>query len=71
MAENVPPVKAGTANGDATAGVPFYEKQRQHLKELIARRRALEKRLVSVRSLLIHPDILHHPAFPTWFSSSS
>jgi hypothetical protein len=53
MAENVPPVKPGTENGDATAGVPFYEKQRQHLKELITRRRALEKRLVSVEALLV------------------
>ncbi len=37
-------------NGDTTsssaAGIPFYEKQRQHLKELIGRRRALEKKLV-------------------------
>ncbi len=35
------------ANGEAAAaGIPFYEKQRQHLKDLIARRRALEKRIV-------------------------
>ena len=41
------PAKAGTA-GDtaAAAGIPFYEKRRQELKELIARKRALEKRLV-------------------------
>lgn len=41
-----PPKSAGA--GDAAAGIPFYEKQRQHLKELIARKRALEKRLVLV-----------------------
>ncbi|KAL2127820.1 hypothetical protein VTI74DRAFT_10121 [Chaetomium olivicolor] len=29
----------------AQAGIPFYEKQRQHLKELITRRRMLEKKL--------------------------
>jgi hypothetical protein len=42
----------GTGTGDANtasssaAGIPFYEKQRQHLKELIAKKRALEKKLV-------------------------
>ena len=35
-----------TASSSAAAGIPFYEKQRLHLKELIARRRALEKKLV-------------------------
>lgn len=37
------------ANGgtgvDVPAGMPFYEKSRQRLKELLARRRALEKQL--------------------------
>lgn len=28
-------------------GIPYYEKQRQHLKELIGRKRALEKKIVS------------------------
>ena len=52
MAENQTPKPAGpnAASGDAAgssaAGIPFYEKQRQHLKELISRRRALEKKLV-------------------------
>ena len=52
MAENQAPKPAGpnAASGDAAgssaAGIPFYEKQRQHLKELISRRRALEKKLV-------------------------
>jgi len=44
MTEQNPPKSAGA--GDAAAGIPFYEKQRQHLKELIARKRTLEKRLV-------------------------
>jgi chromatin modification-related protein EAF6 len=48
MAENVPP-KTGATNGDAAAGIPFYEKQRQHLKELITRKRALEKKIVRLR----------------------
>ncbi|KAK0657204.1 histone acetyltransferase subunit NuA4-domain-containing protein [Cercophora newfieldiana] len=43
--QNNPPKSAGA--GDAAAGIPFYEKQRQHLKELIARKRALEKRLAA------------------------
>ncbi|KAK4449256.1 histone acetyltransferase subunit NuA4-domain-containing protein [Podospora aff. communis PSN243] len=43
--QNNPPKSAGA--NDAAAGIPFYEKQRQHLKELIARKRALEKRLAA------------------------
>jgi hypothetical protein len=46
--QNNPPKSAGAS--DAAAGIPFYEKQRQHLKELIARKRALEKRLVQLPS---------------------
>ena len=42
---NGPNGNNGDANSSA-AGIPFYEKQRQHLKELIGRRRALEKKLV-------------------------
>lgn len=57
-AGNGPKVAAGTAgpNGtgagatdaaaSSTAGIPFYEQQRKQLKELILRRRALEKKLV-------------------------
>jgi len=30
----------------AGAGIPFYEKQRQHLRELLNRRRLLERKLV-------------------------
>ncbi|KAK0731256.1 histone acetyltransferase subunit NuA4-domain-containing protein [Lasiosphaeris hirsuta] len=48
MAENATPKPAGAgANDTAAAGIPFYEKQRQHLKELIARKRALEKRIAT------------------------
>ena len=34
-------------NGGGGGGIPNYESQRQHLKELITRKRALEKRIVS------------------------
>ncbi|KAL2144420.1 hypothetical protein VTI28DRAFT_9157 [Corynascus sepedonium] len=59
-AGNGPKVAAGTAgpNGagagatdaaaSSTAGIPFYEQQRKQLKELILRRRALEKKLAAV-----------------------
>jgi len=43
MAENAPP--AGGTSGDAP-GLPYYEKSRQHLKELLAKRRNLERQLV-------------------------
>jgi len=36
----------GDTAASSAAGIPFYEKQRQYLKELIARRRTLEKKLV-------------------------
>ncbi|KAK4042404.1 histone acetyltransferase subunit NuA4-domain-containing protein [Parachaetomium inaequale] len=44
---------AGGGTGDANtasssaAGIPFYEKQRQYLKDLIAKKRALEKKLAA------------------------
>ncbi|RFU32002.1 hypothetical protein B7463_g4301, partial [Scytalidium lignicola] len=43
MAENVPPA---SANGDVP-GQPFYEKTRQHLKELLHKRRLLERSLTA------------------------
>ena len=57
MAENATPKAAGVVNGgDSAAGVPFYEKQRQHLKELIAKKKALDARIVSET---IHPSLTH------------
>jgi chromatin modification-related protein EAF6 len=41
-----------TANSSA-AGIPYYEKQRQHLKELIFKRKQLEKKLVCFYSPFI------------------
>ncbi|KAK3300054.1 histone acetyltransferase subunit NuA4-domain-containing protein [Chaetomium fimeti] len=59
MTGNVPPggnTKSAGANGpggdaassSSAAGIPFYEKQRQQLKELISRKRTLEKKLSSI-----------------------
>jgi chromatin modification-related protein EAF6 len=55
MTENAPPGVGGAPgvagnNPGAAAGIPYYEKQRQHLRDMIARKRALEKRLVSSSS---------------------
>lgn len=47
------PAKSGAATDTAAAGIPFYEKRRQDLKELIAKKRALEKRLVRAP---VHPS---------------
>ncbi|KAM7205805.1 NuA4 domain containing protein [Naviculisporaceae sp. PSN 640] len=46
-------VGGGAAGGNNTAagaggGIPYYEKQRQHLKELINRKRTLEKKIVTL-----------------------
>lgn len=41
----------GASGGNAAAGpggIPYYEKQRQYLKELINRKRTLEKKIVSI-----------------------
>lgn len=47
------PAKSGAATDTTAAGIPFYEKRRQDLKELIAKKRALEKRLVRAP---VHPS---------------
>lgn len=36
------------AGADAPGGLPFYEQSRTQLKSLLAKRRELEKKLVSV-----------------------
>lgn len=41
-------LKMGTTDG--AAGIPYYEKQRQHLKELLNKKKLLEKRLVRLLS---------------------
>jgi chromatin modification-related protein EAF6 len=58
--------KSAGANGSgdgvsssSAAGIPFYEKQRQHLKELITRKRTLEKRLVRFPP----PPRVSHPSY--------
>ncbi len=51
MTENNAP--KGVSAKEAVAGVPFYERQRQHLKELISKRRLLEKRIVSASLLFL------------------
>ncbi|CCC11578.1 unnamed protein product [Sordaria macrospora k-hell] len=38
-------LKMGTTDG--AAGIPYYEKQRQHLKELLNKKKLLEKRLLA------------------------
>ncbi|KAL0474502.1 histone acetyltransferase subunit NuA4 domain-containing protein [Neurospora intermedia] len=44
MMDNSGP-KMGAADG--AAGIPYYEKQRQHLKELLNKKKLLEKRLLA------------------------
>ena len=66
MAENAPSTGASAAGGhhagsSAAAGIPFYEKQRQHLKEMIARKRALEKRMVRSSPLSLSRLPLPYP----------
>jgi len=53
MADN----SANKAGPDtAAAGIPFYEKQRQHLKELIGRKRALEKRIIAQEEVIYQKE---------------
>ncbi|KAK3942181.1 NuA4-domain-containing protein [Diplogelasinospora grovesii] len=49
MTETATPKPGGGAGGgsDAAAGIPFYEKQRQHLKDLLARKRAIDKKIAA------------------------
>ncbi|KAJ4290682.1 hypothetical protein N0V88_006430 [Collariella sp. IMI 366227] len=59
MTDNGPSGGAGAkSNGTSDmaasqAGIPYYEKQRQQLKELIARRRMLEKKLGAQEELIL------------------
>ena len=48
MAENVPP------SGDATRGVPYYEKLKRDLRETLQKKRLLDKNLVGSLPLLEH-----------------
>lgn len=45
MAENTAPSTAGAAPGGDVPGQPFYERTRQHLKELLNKKRLLERAL--------------------------
>jgi chromatin modification-related protein EAF6 len=47
MSENTAPVAAVGSGGDIP-GQPFYDKTRQHLKELLHKRRALERSLAQL-----------------------
>ncbi|KAK1830297.1 NuA4-domain-containing protein [Podospora conica] len=61
MTDNGGAAKSGSGAGDAAAaGIPFYEKRRQELKELIARKRALEKRLtLTLRTQAAEEDSIY------------
>lgn len=52
MGENVPPAPAAGPNGDVP-GQPFYEKGRQHLKDL------LHKRQILMRSLAAQEEAIY------------
>ncbi|KAK5657090.1 hypothetical protein OQA88_3618 [Cercophora sp. LCS_1] len=47
---------AKPAGDAAAAGIPYYEKQRAHLKELIARRRTLEKRITNTEDSIYQKE---------------
>ncbi len=63
MSENAQPANGGSADAP---GIPFYEKSRQQLKELLQKRRQLERQLVRARPPLPSPSArlfasgLHH-----------
>ena len=45
MAENIPPASAATGTNGDVPGQPFYDKARAHLKDLIAKKKAIEASL--------------------------
>lgn len=52
MTENSQPGAGGAANGDQQAGLAEYNKQRQNLKALLAKRKQQDRQLVShIRSI--------------------
>ena len=44
--------QGGAAVNADTPGMPYYEKSRQHLKELLQKRKTLERQLVSYEILV-------------------
>ena len=51
MAENVAPAPTAGANGDVP-GQPFYDKTRQHLKDLLQKKHRLERNLAAQEELI-------------------
>jgi hypothetical protein len=49
MTENIPPNSQAT-NADATRGVPYYEKLKRDLREIIQKKRLLDKNMVRRKS---------------------
>jgi len=47
MSENIPP-NAHTANSDATRGIPYYEKLKRDLREIIQKKRLLDKNMAAL-----------------------
>lgn len=45
MSENVPPASAAAGTNGDVPGQPFYDKARQHLKDLLQKKRMLERSL--------------------------
>jgi chromatin modification-related protein EAF6 len=46
MAENAPPGSAKDTAGDASRGMPYYERLRRDLREALAKKRTIDANLV-------------------------
>ncbi|KAH6634092.1 histone acetyltransferase subunit NuA4-domain-containing protein [Chaetomium sp. MPI-SDFR-AT-0129] len=60
--------KLGVTNdttSSSAAGIPYYEKQRVRLKDLIAKRRALEKKLANAEELIVEKESEYLEATPS------
>lgn len=69
MTESQAP-NGGVPNPGA-AGIPFYEKTRQELKSLIARKKLLEKKLAAEEELIYEKETESSRTHPAETSSSA
>ena len=62
MNENAPPpgTNAAAGTGDASRGMPYYEKLRRDLRETLQKKRALDQNLVgTISNIIVTPSPYH------------
>ncbi|KAL1843747.1 hypothetical protein VTJ49DRAFT_128 [Mycothermus thermophilus] len=56
---------SGDTAASSAAGIPYYEKQRHHLKELIFKRKQMEKKLANIEELILAKETEYLESTPS------